>query len=303
MRNRGALGVELGLSVDVRAIRGELDVPGHGEAVLEANRRAVIEPEEVAHLLAKGPVAKIPLESMRQAEVRFVPRQPERRRKVNQRKVWLGRLRSGVIGLNGRHRLREQLAGTGHVEERATQEEGNPAETSRHAANCQCNAQTSWKRAIFDVLMVYPYALRKRLRRLRRRDNFVHRTFVRVLAAVVAGLALWSCGGGSSSSPSVTSDPSTASITITMTSTGVSPNPIRVSPGTRVRFLNNDSRQHEMTSDPHPAHTDCVEINQVGLISTGQTKETGNLNAVKTCGYHDHQNPDDRNFQGRIIIQ
>lgn len=58
-----------------------------------------------------------------------------------------------------------------------------------------------------------------------------------------------------------------------------------------------------MYSDPHPEHTDCPEINNVGLISPGQTKETGNLNIVRTCGYHDHNNPDDARFKGNIIIQ
>ena len=48
-----------------------------------------------------------------------------------------------------------------------------------------------------------------------------------------------------------------------------------------------------MDSDPHPEHTDCPEINNIGFISPGQTKETGNLNTVRTCGYHDHGNPDD----------
>ena len=48
-----------------------------------------------------------------------------------------------------------------------------------------------------------------------------------------------------------------------------------------------------MTSDPHPEHTDCLEINNIGFLSPGQTKETGNLNTVRTCGYHDHGNPDD----------
>ena len=121
---------------------------------------------------------------------------------------------------------------------------------------------------------------------------------------LVAGFAVSSCGSGSSTSSSP-SAPSTSSpsITITVTSSGVSPNPMRVTPGTRVLFLNSDSRLHEMTSDPHPEHTDCPEINQVGLLTPGQLKETGNLNTVKTCGYHDHQNPDDKKFQGNIIIQ
>jgi plastocyanin len=121
---------------------------------------------------------------------------------------------------------------------------------------------------------------------------------------VAVGLLLTSCGGGGGGStpagPSPTPDPS---ITITMTSSGVSPKQLTVSPGTRVLFTNNDSRSHIMNSDPHPEHTDCPEINNIGSITPGQTKETGNLNTVKTCGYHDHGTPDDARFKGQIIIR
>lgn len=58
-----------------------------------------------------------------------------------------------------------------------------------------------------------------------------------------------------------------------------------------------------MTSDPHPEHSLCPEINQVGLLQTGQKRETGNLVAVRTCGFHDHENPDNRQLTGRIVIR
>lgn len=120
---------------------------------------------------------------------------------------------------------------------------------------------------------------------------------------LVGGLVLSSCGG----SPAAPGAPGDAggnpSITITITSTGVSPRPsLTVPQGTRVLFVNHDSRSREMYSDPHPEHTDCLEINQIGDITPGQTKDTGNLNTVKTCGYHDHLNPDDARFKGTIII-
>ena len=103
-------------------------------------------------------------------------------------------------------------------------------------------------------------------------------------------------GGGTGGSPN-------PAITITITSSGVSPKQLTVSQGTRALFVNNDSRTRQMNSDPHPEHTDCPEINNIGFISPGQTKETGNLNAVRTCGYHDHDNPDDNRFKGQIIIR
>jgi hypothetical protein len=73
--------------------------------------------------------------------------------------------------------------------------------------------------------------------------------------------------------------------------------------GTRVTFVNNDTRAHEMDSNPHPEHTDCPEINQVDLINPGQTKFTGNLNTPRTCGFHDHLNAFTNNLMGSIVIQ
>ena len=61
--------------------------------------------------------------------------------------------------------------------------------------------------------------------------------------------------------------------------------------GTVLRFVNNDVRAHNMTSDPHPEHTDCPELNSVGLLQPGQSRESGNLNIVRTCGFQDHDDP------------
>jgi plastocyanin len=132
---------------------------------------------------------------------------------------------------------------------------------------------------------------------------------VAVLDAVVVGLTALAvaCGGGSSSpsspSPTPSPGPPTSTTTITITSSGVSPRDITVSPGSRVTFINNDSRSHEMNSDRHPDHTDCREINAISFIAAGQTKLTDNLNTVRTCGFHDHNQPSNTSLQGTIRIQ
>jgi len=95
----------------------------------------------------------------------------------------------------------------------------------------------------------------------------------------------------------------TSAATITITAAGVSPSSVTVSAGSRVTFVNNDSRPHDMNSDPHPEHTDCPAINQVGFMTPGQTKLTGNLNAVRTCGFHDHDQSENTSLQGTIITQ
>ena len=129
--------------------------------------------------------------------------------------------------------------------------------------------------------------------------------FVRATAAALAvGAVLVACGGSPSSpSPPSGSGGSSSTTSITISSSGVSPSEITVSPGTRVTLVNNDTRSHNMTSDPHPDHTDCPEINQVGLLQPGQSRETGNLNQVRTCGFHDHDSPSNNSLKGRIVIR
>ncbi|HEX9367311.1 MAG TPA: hypothetical protein VF921_11820 [Vicinamibacterales bacterium] len=114
-------------------------------------------------------------------------------------------------------------------------------------------------------------------------------------------IALAACGGA----PSTPSGGGTTTTTITITSTGVSATQTNVTPGARVTFVNSDTRSHNMTSDPHPEHTDCPEINTVGLLQPGQSRETGNLVTVRTCGFHDHDDPPPggNKWTGKITIR
>ncbi len=120
-------------------------------------------------------------------------------------------------------------------------------------------------------------------------------------------LIVASCGGGGSSYTPPPTNPSNP-YTFTLTANGVSPKELTVPIGTRVLFLNQDSRRHDVASDPHPDHTDCNEINTVGVLTTGQSRETSNLVAPKTCGFHDHDNPPPttqagNQWTGRIVIR
>jgi hypothetical protein len=128
---------------------------------------------------------------------------------------------------------------------------------------------------------------------------------MRALAGLSVLIAFVGCGGGGYSNPDGPAPPPspTNPYRFTMTTAGVSPKELVVPPGARVLFVNNDSRRRNMTSDPHPEHDECVEINDVGFINVGQSKETGNLVAVRTCGFHDHDDPDNNNVKGRIVIR
>ena len=94
----------------------------------------------------------------------------------------------------------------------------------------------------------------------------------------------------------------TVAATITITASGVSPREVTVAPGARVTFVNNDTRPHDMASDPHPEHTDCPEIT-VGFLQAGQSGTTQNLNRVRTCAFHDHNQDTNTSLQGTIRIQ
>lgn len=135
----------------------------------------------------------------------------------------------------------------------------------------------------------------------------VAKKFVWGLSSAGAVAVLLAACGGSSTAPSGGGGNGgggggTSTTTITITSAGVSPKTITVVQGTQVTFTNNDSRNHDMFSNPHPEHTDCPEINAVGFITPGQTKQTGNLNTVRTCGYHDHNLNTVTSLQGTITI-
>lgn len=117
--------------------------------------------------------------------------------------------------------------------------------------------------------------------------------------ALAAGCLILSACDDSPSSPS----PGGTAATVTLSANGVSPVEIRVSPGSKVLFVNNDARPHAMSSDPIQVHTDCPDINDVGTLAPGQSRATGELMAVRTCGFHDHTNEFDNTWKGRIIVQ
>src|SRR5260370_40006727 len=133
-----------------------------------------------------------------------------------------------------------------------------------------------------------------------------------VLVGLCSGLALLApaCGGGGASSPSSpsmpppTTQPATPSAaTITVAANAVSPHQVEIPVGGRVTFTNNDTGFHEFYSNPHPVHTDCPPMNEVGPLSPGQSRQTGAFTIPRTCGFHDHGQPTNADLQGPIVIK
>src|SRR6266853_5452443 len=124
-----------------------------------------------------------------------------------------------------------------------------------------------------------------------------------LLAVAIAALSA-ACGGSSSPStgPSTggTCTASSTSTTITISNNAACPQNITVPRGTQVTFVNSDSKKHQMNSDPHPEHTECPELNQVGFLTAGQSRQTGNLNIARRCGFHDHDDFNNAALKGSI---
>ena len=123
--------------------------------------------------------------------------------------------------------------------------------------------------------------------------------------AAIMLLAASGCGGGSdgsSSSPTAPSPSATVGATVTLTGSGVTTATPRIARGQRVRFTNNDTRPHQILTTPHGTHTDCPALNEIDMLSPGQSKDSGVLNESRGCGFHDHLNPDDQQFRGQVLV-
>lgn len=97
-------------------------------------------------------------------------------------------------------------------------------------------------------------------------------------------------------------DQSPGTLIVTITPSGVTPSELRVPVGSRVTFVNNSSRAHDIESDPHPVHTECPVINHVGFIRPGESKQTGAFEIERTCGYHDHNQSTNQTLRGMIVV-
>lgn len=134
--------------------------------------------------------------------------------------------------------------------------------------------------------------------------------------AILVAVTATACGGGSSSSTPTSpttgggttsgggSSTATDLATITIGADGrVSPSSVTLNRGGRVTIINSHNTSHDMSSDPHPEHTQCPEINQIGFLTAGQSRTSGNFNTARTCGFHDHNLPDNAGLKGTIVIQ
>ena len=139
------------------------------------------------------------------------------------------------------------------------------------------------------------------------------------LSTLVGALVMFAVACGSESERSVTSPspapapapapapgpapaPAPVPARVTITANGVDPASITVPVGTRVTFVNNDAIPHDIAGGPDPFHPDCRQIDAVGFLTPGQSRQTDPLPQARTCEYHDHGFHSTL-FNGRIVIQ
>jgi len=137
------------------------------------------------------------------------------------------------------------------------------------------------------------------------RIDYYGRKFLSALVTMGLAFAASACGSGSASptspNPSPAPAPSGPPI-VRITAAGVNPVEITVRVGERVMFINDDAQPHDVAGGPDIAHPDCREIDAVGFLVTGQSRQTAPLPEARTCDYHDHSNHAPI-FNGRIIIR
>lgn len=88
-------------------------------------------------------------------------------------------------------------------------------------------------------------------------------------------------------------------IIVEITATGFSPQTIKIKSGDQVSFINQDSKPHQIKSDPHPADNLYPFLNTDEILMTNESV-TLPFEQSGTFTYHDELNP--LEFKGIIII-
>lgn len=136
-----------------------------------------------------------------------------------------------------------------------------------------------------------------------------------LLAVVLAVAGACSSGGDGPSTPSSPSQPTVPPDdghggggtpppnTVTIRSTGMSPITLTIAAGSRVSFVNGDSRPHDIAGGPDPSRPECPELDAVGFILSGQTRQSAVFTSPRTCQYHDHTYVGVAAFTGTIVVE
>jgi plastocyanin len=123
-------------------------------------------------------------------------------------------------------------------------------------------------------------------------------TFMRKVFVVLSLLLATVSCGDDETDPS----PNPTDATITITAAGVTPQNVSINSGGRITWINNDTVQHQPSSDPHPAHTDCPGLN-MNVLNPNQSATSAALTTRRSCGFHDHLNDTVASLRGTVTVQ
>lgn len=84
--------------------------------------------------------------------------------------------------------------------------------------------------------------------------------------------------------------PGLISVRVSILKTGFSPKEVKIVKGSSVTWINTDTKNHEVRSNPHPTHIDYPPFNTIGVLKPGEEKSLV-FSQAGTYSYHDHQNP------------
>lgn len=132
------------------------------------------------------------------------------------------------------------------------------------------------------------------------------RVLVGSFTAAAFALLMAACGGSSPTSPGGGSTPppggGTVGATLTINANGITPSNPTINAGQSITLVNNDGKAHEISSNPHPVHTECPPLN-FGSLSPGQSRTSNAFATTGTCGFHDHLDPNNAAWQGQVTIR
>ena len=80
------------------------------------------------------------------------------------------------------------------------------------------------------------------------------------------------------------------------------PEELTIAVGEQVTFMNHDLTNYTIAGGREPSRPDCPEVNVVGVLTSGNTRNTETFTTAKTCDFHVSR---DRSalLTGRIIIR
>jgi hypothetical protein len=80
------------------------------------------------------------------------------------------------------------------------------------------------------------------------------------------------------------------------------PGELMIAVGERVTFMNHDRTTYTIAGGRQPSNTGCPEIDVVGVLASGATRDTEPFTAAKTCDFHVSQNQSTL-LTGQIIVR